>query len=103
MGSIGSGRRSKQAIADDEVVGLKREAVRIAARATPQMMDLLIDKARQGNLNAITAVLDRGLGKPVSQVDVNVSGTVLHLTPEDVLRQRELLAAQDTLLLGDGT
>ena len=103
MGGPGSGRYRPKTEQDDPELVARRRSVRIAARATPELMEQAVVKAKAGDKFYWKEVMDRGIGKAAAQLDVNVNGAVLVLTPEDVLRQRELLAAQDTLLLGDGS
>ena len=100
MGGPGSGRTKRN---DQETRECIAEGFRIAERAAPKIMQQVVSQAESGVKWAQELTLSYGMGKPSSRVDINVSGTVLHLTAEDVLRQRELLAAQDTLLLGDGS
>ena len=74
MGGPGSGiRRSADTVSKDAIT----EAVRLAERAAPRIMQKVIDQADTGVKWAQEIVLDRGLGKPTAKLDV--TGTVTHL------------------------
>lgn len=99
MGGPGSGRHRQGEPERDETKEFIREALRLAERAAPEAMQCVIDRMRKGELVAAREVLDRGLGKATSKVDVNVQGTVLHLTAEDYVRAAELRQAHEVLQL----
>ena len=76
MGGAGSGRRKPGVKTEDEKEPI-REALQLAERAAPRIMQKVIDQADTGVKWAQEIVLDRGLGKPTAKLDV--SGTVTHL------------------------
>ena len=82
MGGPGSGRRRNGEEHEDEASVAKREAVLLAARASPELVQILIEKGKTGSLVAINSVLDRGMGKPASSLEISGSVTHLVLTPE---------------------
>jgi len=99
MGGVGSGRRRIGEPQTDDTKSFIREALGLAERAAPEAMQCVIDRMRKGELVAAREVLDRGLGKATSKVDVSVQGQVLVLTAEDYLRAVELRAAHEVLAL----
>ena len=77
MGGPGSGPNRIGVAKREETQSFVREALQLAERAAPEIMELVVDRAKNGDFHAQREVLDRGLGKPTAKLDV--SGTVTHL------------------------
>ena len=76
MGGPGSGRHKSGVPVEDQKEPI-REALQLAERAAPRIMQHVIAQADAGLKWAQCEVLDRGLGKATTRVDV--TGTVTHL------------------------
>jgi hypothetical protein len=71
-------------------VGLRE----IAQSYGPEMLKLLVAKARKGNIVAMCAVLDRGFGKP----EISVDFKMLFERKLTELSEAELIALKERLL-----
>ena len=82
----------------------KRDTVGLARDASPDMMELLIQRARGGDKDAIVRVLEWGIGKPRQEIAATVQKALVVFTPEEYARMRELETEELGLLtagLGD--
>jgi hypothetical protein len=66
----------------------------IAQSYGPEMLKLLVAKARKGNIVAMCAVLDRGFGKP----EVNIDFRVMFEKKLTELSEAELIALKERML-----
>lgn len=52
----------------------------------PEIVSVLLDKARQGDVQAIRELFDRGFGKPSQAVDVTTKGEPIVMSPETIAK-----------------
>ena len=76
----------------------KRDTVGLARDASPDMMELLIQRARGGDKDAIVRVLEWGIGKPRQEIAATVQKALVMFTPEEYARMRELETEEMSLL-----
>jgi hypothetical protein len=71
----------------------------IAQSYGPEMLKLLVAKARKGNIIAMCAVLDRGFGKPEVNIDFRVmfEKKLIELTEEELAVLRERMIASSAI------